>query len=227
VRARLNREINYWDSRAARLREEERAGKDQRVNAQNAEATAARLVERLHKRQTELDRERQISALPPVLKGAALVVPAGLLKARAPEGPSAQAKPDGFAEDPVARAMIEKLAMDAVMAAERMLGNEPRDVSAENKGYDVESRDPRAAHLRFIEVKGRHADGRDVIITKNEILASLNAPEAFVLAIVQVDGSFAREPVYVRRFFNRELGFAETAVVFDVNDLLSLGGRPS
>ena len=49
-----------------------------------------------------------------------------------------------------------------------MLGNEPRDVSAEKKGYDIESRDPRAGHLRFIEVKGRHADGRDVIVTKNE-----------------------------------------------------------
>ncbi len=123
--------------------------------------------------------------------------------------------------------MIEKLAMDAVMAAERVLGNQPRDVSAEKKGWDIESRDRSAGHLRFIEVKGRHADGRDVIVTKNEILASLNAPEAFVLAIVQVDGGFAREPVYVRQFFKRELGFAETAVVFDVNDLLSLGGRPS
>src|SRR6202030_4668259 len=80
VRARLNREINYWDARAARLREEERAGKEQRINAQNAEATAARLVERLHKRQGEMDRERQVSALAPVLKGAALVIPSGLLK---------------------------------------------------------------------------------------------------------------------------------------------------
>ena len=42
VRARLTREINYWDARAARLREEERAGKEQRINAQNAEATAGR-----------------------------------------------------------------------------------------------------------------------------------------------------------------------------------------
>ena len=33
VRARLNREINYWDARASRLREEERAGKEQRINA--------------------------------------------------------------------------------------------------------------------------------------------------------------------------------------------------
>ena len=45
---------------------------------------AQRLVERLHARQQELDRERQITALPPVLKGAALVIPAGLLAARAP-----------------------------------------------------------------------------------------------------------------------------------------------
>src|SRR5690606_11808449 len=106
----------------------------------------------LHKRQAELDRERQISALPPVLKGAALVIPAGLLKARNPIGLAPELKPDGFAEDPIARAMIEKLAMDAVMAVERALGNQPRDVSAENKGYDVESRDPRAGRLRFIEV---------------------------------------------------------------------------
>jgi SNF2 family DNA or RNA helicase len=97
VRARLNREINYWDARAARLREEERAGKEQRINAQNAEATAARLVERLHRRQGELDRERQISAVPPVLKGAALVIPAGLLKAKTVEAP-AVAKPVGFSK---------------------------------------------------------------------------------------------------------------------------------
>jgi hypothetical protein len=49
VRARLAREINYWDARAARLREEDRAGKEQRINAHNAEATAQRLVERLHR----------------------------------------------------------------------------------------------------------------------------------------------------------------------------------
>ena len=184
VRDRLNREINYWDTRAARLREEERAGKEQRINAQNAEATAQRLVERLHKRQEELDRERQITALPPVLKGAALVIPQGLLTAR--RTPSIQ--PDQWRSQrrPGRARQVEKAAMDAVMAAERELGNLPRDVSAEKKGYDIESRDPRSGHLRFIEVKGRHADGRDVIITKNELLASLNAPEAFILALVRI-----------------------------------------
>ena len=225
VRARLNREINYWDARASRLREEERAGKEQRINAQNAEATAARLVERLHRRQTELDHERQISALPPVLKGAALVIPRGLLRAKAPQ--VQESPPIGFAEDPILRAETERLAMEAVFTSERALGHEPRDVSAEKKGWDIESRDSGTGHLRFIEVKGRHAAGRDVIITKNEILASLNAAEAFILAIVRVESGYASEPVYVRRFFNRELGFAETAVVFDIADLLSIGLVPS
>jgi len=225
VRARLNREITYWDGRAARLREEERAGKEQRINAQNAEATAARLVERLHRRQTELDSERRISALPPVLKGAALVIPLGLLKTLVPAVQTAQ--PAGLAEDPIAREETERLAMEAVFAAERALGHAPRDVSAEKKGWDIESRDANTGHLRFIEVKGRHAEGREIILTKNEILASLNAAEAFILAIVQIDSGFVREPVYVRRFANREPGFAETAVVFNVDDLLTMGARPT
>ena len=70
-------------------------------------------------------------------------------------------------------------------------------------------------------MKGRHADGRDVIVTKNEILASLNAPEAFYLAIVRVEDGFAHEPVYVQQFFKRELGFAETAIVFNIEDLIA------
>jgi hypothetical protein len=220
VRERLNREINYWDARAARLREEERAGKEQRINAQNAEATASRLVERLHRRQEELNRERQISALAPVLKGAALIVPGGFLKQFEQIEPAP--KPDGFCEDPIARAEVERLAMEAVMAAERLQGFEPADVSAQKKGYDIESRDPRTGHLRFVEVKGRHSEARDVIITKNEILASLNAPEAFYLALVRIEAGFAHHPSYVQKFFTRELGFAETAVVFNFDDLLTL-----
>jgi hypothetical protein len=47
VRARPAREINYWDAHAARLREEERAAQEQRINASNAETTAQRLIERL------------------------------------------------------------------------------------------------------------------------------------------------------------------------------------
>ena len=222
VRDRLSREINHWDNRAARLREEERAGKDQRINAQNAETTAQRLVERLHKRQSELDRERQIAALSPVLKGAALIIPIGLL-----QKPVANQPATGFAEDPIKRAETERLAMEAVMAAERGLGHAPRDVSAEKKGWDIESQDAKSGHLRFLEVKGRHAEARDIIMTKNEILASLNAAEQFILAIVQVRDGFVHEPVYVRKFFNRQPDFMETAVVLDLAKLLSAGSCPN
>lgn len=223
VRARLTREITYWDARAARLREEERAGKDQRINAQNAEATAARLVERLHKRQAELDAERQIAALAPALKGAALIIPSGMLRNTSQPDTGSRL----FDQDPLTRAVTEQLAMDAVMAAERALGHTPRDVAADKKGWDIESRDCATGHLRFIEVKGRQVDGRELILTKNELLAALNAPEQFALAIVRVDGGFASEPVYVRKFFDRDLGFAETAVVFNIAELLTLGSAPN
>jgi hypothetical protein len=225
VRARLTREVNYWDARAARLREEERAGMEQRINASNAEATAQRLVERLHARQEELARERQIMALPPVLRGAALVIPMGLLRSRMVEQP--EAGTSTFSSDPAARRVVELAAMEAVMAHERALGHAPVDVSAQKKGWDVESRDRTTGHLRLIEVKGRHADARDVILTKNELLAALNAPEAFYLALVKVSDGQAQPPVYVQRFVQREPGFAETAVVFSISDLLVMGGEAS
>jgi Domain of unknown function (DUF3883) len=117
--------------------------------------------------------------------------------------------------------------MEAVMEAERALGFHPVDVSAHKRGWDIESRDPRGGPLRFIEVKGRHAEGRDLILTKNELIQAMNVADQFVLAIVQIDSGFAREPVYVRRFFNREVGFGETAVVFSIDDLISLGRAAS
>ena len=223
VRARLMRERDYWDARAARLREEERAGKVQRLNARNAEALAEKMVERLHRRQAELDTERRISALPPQLKGAVLVIPAGLMGSRLPASDGA---PPAFADNAPARAAVEKEAMAAVMAAEIRLGHAPRDVSAEKKGWDIESRDGTTGHLRFLEVKGRHEDGDVVILTKNEVLAALTAPEAFILAIVRIAADGAREPVYIRRPPFREPGFAESHVALKVTQLLPLGNPP-
>jgi predicted nucleic acid-binding protein len=149
-----------------------------------------------------------------------LVIPRGLLEALLASAEPTTAT--GFAEDPTTRAETERLAMEAVRVYERALGNVPRDVSAEKKGWDIESRASLTGYLRFIEVKGRQADARDVIVTKNEILASLNAPDAFHLALVKVENGFAHQPVYVKRFFRREPGFGETAIVFDLTQLLSL-----
>jgi hypothetical protein len=84
--------------------------------------------------------------------------------------------------------IIEQLAMAAVMRIEQRLGYEPRDVSAEKCGYDIESRVPETGQLRFIEVKGRVQGAETVTVTRNEILISLNRPDDFILALVEVDG---------------------------------------
>ena len=222
VKVRLTREISYWDSRAHRLREEERAGKDQRLNAVRAERMAETLADRLQKRMAELARERQISALPPVVRGGALVIPAGLLRRLGGKAEAnGVAEPD-WSDDPIARAEIERLAMEAVMGAEAEAGHAPVDISKENRGYDIESRAADGT-LRFIEVKGRVAGARDVILTQNEVRASLNATERWWLAVVEVESGFARAPKYLRDLGLREPSFAETAVVLNLSRLLSTG----
>ena len=78
--------------------------------------------------------------------------------------------------------------MAFVMDRERSGGREPVDVSALNRGWDVESRESDGT-LRFIEVKGRHAGAETVCVTKNETLTCLNKRGNFYLAIVWVDGA--------------------------------------
>ena len=111
--------------------------------------------------------------------------------------------------------------MQAVMESERRLGFEPRDVSAEKCGYDIESRVPGTGKLRFIEVKGRHVNGKTITVTKNEILTALNKPDDFLLAIVSVDGERTHAPGYVQRPFGREPDFGVTSVTYNLDELLS------
>ena len=121
----------------------------------------------------------------------------------------------------------ELIAMRAVMAAERGLGFEPRDVSADKCGYDVESRASGGdLRLRFIEVKGRVQGAETVTITRNEILTALNKPEQFILAIVEINGDEAAKITYVREPFSREPDFGVTSVNYKLADLIAKGGPP-
>ncbi len=82
VKDRLTKEITYWDHRAEQLKLQEQAGKaGARLNSQEARRRADDLQARLQKRLAELDREAQISALPPVVLGGLVVVPIGLVAA--------------------------------------------------------------------------------------------------------------------------------------------------
>lgn len=111
------------------------------------------------------------------------------------------------------------------MAFECAQGFEPKDVSTENRGYDIESRYPtghaKFGQLRFIEVKGRVAGAETVSVTKNEILTALNKPDDFILALVFVESGLAAKPCYLDRPFQQEPDFATASVMFRVAHLLS------
>jgi hypothetical protein len=219
IKARMQREINHWSRRYAELQLQEQAGKQVRLPAQVAKERAEVLVSRLEKRLAQLQAEAKITAKVPVLKGGALVIPAGLLLAL-----QGHAEPEGV--DAAARKRVELLAMNAVFEAEKALGRMPKDVSAERgRGYDIESIDAEG-NLFFIEVKGR-VDGADsVTLTINEVNVGRNAPHRFRLALVTVDGDRASPPVYVSGVDWGMPGIGDTQITKNLQQLLAAGRAP-
>ena len=233
VKDRLTKEINYWDHRAEELKMQEEAGKpNAKINSAKARQRADELQTRLLQRLEELEQERRLSPLPPVVIGGALVVSAGLLQKLQGKQHSA------FAQE---TQRVEREAMAAVMDTERRLGYEPRDVSHEKCGYDIESRSltPNFSQdgrrrggegLRFIEVKGRITGADTLTVTKNEIITALNKPENFILALVQVPLATEIESScsirYLRRPFQKEPDFAVTSVNYNLRELWQQGTEP-
>jgi hypothetical protein len=231
VKARLLAEIRHWDERANTLRAHEEAGRSKgSLNSNNARQRADELSGRLQKREDELNRERQITARPPTVLGGALVIPVGWFAQATPGG-----EPAILRETPptygAADQEVERLAMEAVMARELSLGFAPRDVSKENRGYDIESRYPanheKKGQLRFIEVKGRVIGADTVTVTKNEILTALNKPDDYILALVFVGANGAEKPLYLMKPFEQEPDFATASVNFRLKDLLGQRERPN
>ncbi|MDZ8186888.1 MAG: helicase-related protein [Nostoc sp. ChiSLP02] len=225
VKDRLTKEINYWDHRAEELKIQEEAGKpNAKINSAKARQRADDLQGRLMLRLEELEQERRLSPLPPLVVGGALIVSMSLLQRL--QGKSQPAK-DMFAKD---TERVEKAAMAAVMDAERTLGYEPIDVSNQKCGYDIESRIPETGQLRFIEVKGRITGAKTVTVTKNEIITALNKPDNFILALVQVPltaGLDSNDSIrYLQRPFHKEPDFAVTSVNYDWLELWQQGTEP-
>ncbi|MGH2531421.1 MAG: helicase-related protein [Thermomicrobiales bacterium] len=222
VQDRLQKEINYWDLRANQLKQQEEAGKSRgkRLNAEKARQRADELADRLQTRLAALQQERKVSAAPAVVVGGALVIPYGLVRALS----------KGIAIDQEQIARVDRLAVAAVLAAERLLGHEPRELAHNHPGYDVESRDA-AGRLRFIEIKGKSGEQETVTVTvtKTQILTALNAPDQFILALVMVDPDQGRAaaPRYVRQPFGREPDFGVTSVNYEMKELLARAGAPA
>jgi hypothetical protein len=225
VNERLVKEINYWSDRYIKLTDDVAAGKQPRMQPQNAKRTVEELTARLEQRKRELNAMKQVVSSTPVVIGGALVIPQGLLAIRKGE--------TTFAVDAQARARIERVAMQAVMQHEQALGHQVFDVSAEKCGWDITARPPvnpdgALPQDRHIEVKGR-AKGQDVItVSRNEILYALNQADKFWLAIVIVDGDSHEGPYYVKNPFTTEPDFGVPSVNYELKYLLSkaeLGGH--
>ena len=157
-----------------------------------------------------------------------MVVPVGLLRQLATHASTATESPGAAA--PLARPadtrVVEELAMNAVLEAERRLGFVPRDVSRQKPGYDIESAIPGTGRLRFIEVKGRVKGADTVTISRNEILTGLNKPDDFILAIVLIDGG-STDVRYVRTPFDKEPDFIATSVNYHLDKLLAKSAVPA
>jgi superfamily II DNA or RNA helicase len=223
VRDRLTKEINYWDHRATELKQQELAGRQPKMNSGRARQRADDLQARLKRREEELAQEKDLSPLPPIVVGGAAIIPRGLLERLTGKRDNA---PNVHAHE---TARIERIAVDAVLRAESDLGREPREMPHNNPGYDILSKDPVSGAIVFIEVKGRVALAPSVTVTKNEILTSLNKPEQFVLALVEVAVDDAVTVRYVKQPFvgSQDVYFDVTSVNYDWKKLIERSMAPT
>ena len=218
VDARLTDEANYWDGRAWELEEKEKQGKKTRLSSLNARRRADDLRDRRQMRLAELQREKTVTPATPRVLGGALVIPVGMLPH------DSQATTESSA---AGRREVELAGMRAVMAIERELGFTPRDRSADNCGYDIESVVPdelraKGPALRMIEVKGRTAGATTVTVSHNEVMCALNRPDAFVLALVEVDGNTTRTS-YIAHPFTSPPDYAAASTNYDIARLKEAG----
>ena len=225
VHERLNKEISFWTDKWMKLKEDLEAGKDVRLNLENARRTISDLEGRLENRRKELQAMRHVVSNTPVVLGGALVVPVGLLKRlRGEQVPQ-------FAADVAARERIEQLAMNAVRTLEERRGCRVVDVSDQKCGWDLTAYPPavdgKVLEPRHIEVKGRVKGATTITISRNEILYGLNQAEKFVLAIVTVgENEVIEGPFYVRKPFDVEPGWGVASINFELDALLKRAERP-
>lgn len=224
VHERLSKEIAFWSDRWLKLKEDLAAGKDVRLNLENARRNVTDLEGRLENRKKELQSMRHVVNGTPIVLGGALVVPVGLVQSLRGDEPSDPVAAT-FAVDPAARSRIERLAMDAVRRVEEAAGCHVEDVSKDKCGWDLTSHlpavDGKQPEPRHIEVKGRIKGAVTVTITRNEMLYAFNQGDKFVLAIVLVNEDDHTEgPYYIERPFDREPGWGVSSVNYNLSDLL-------
>jgi len=87
-------------------------------------------------------------------------------------------------------------AENACVEIEKFLGNEARDVSTQNLGYDVESTNP-LGDKRYIEVKSVSKNDRTFCLTNNEYTAAHQFGDAYYICLL-LHGDEKSKAVYIQ-----------------------------
>jgi superfamily II DNA or RNA helicase len=169
VELALNAIIDRQQIQIGELLQRQQAGEEVALALQEAERRLDDLNDRLQRRREELARQRQLALADMVHLGSAWALP----------HPERTGRFAAMVSDPE----IERIAVEAAKAHEHAHGREPESVEAENRGFDLLSRDPATGLVRFIEVKGRAARG-PIALTANEYRAAERLREEYWLYAV-------------------------------------------
>lgn len=222
VKKRLNREINRLGLEALKADSAARSGKKVRITGDTLRRRADELESRLGVRLALIEKQLKMAPLPPKIVSVAVVLPARLVP------PTAGVPADLAA----ARKAVERRGVEAVLAAERVLGRVPEEQPFNNPGFDVLSTRDDDHGIR-IEVKARVLGADDFTITRNEVLMALNASPHHRLALVSVhpDGATHDQIRYIgNAFAGAEPAwlndFGVVAQTLDWDAWWSRGGEP-
>jgi len=114
-----------------------------------------------------MERERHLTLVTPEIVGSAIIYPLEITN---------QTYRDTMMRDEE----VEKAAMEHSMKFEKENGRDPEDVSSENLGFDIRSKD---SNFRYIEVKGRAGIG-SIALTPNEWIKAKRFGNDYWLYIV-------------------------------------------
>lgn len=199
VHRRLTDAARELDHRGLQLQERAQAGKTPRVNPELMFRRADELRARLHERMAELDREAQLAPQTPLVVGAALILPTGLLDG----GAAAHERP----AHALSTEEVAQRGYDAVIRAEEARDRVVELMPHNNPGYDIRSVGDAPDDVRFIEVKARIEGADSFVVTQNELRFAANVPDRYVLAMVEVSerGPAHDEVRYLTRPFGPDL----------------------
>ncbi len=230
VHARLTDAARYWANRARSAQERVDSGQKVRVRPETLFERADELERRRVERLNELDREAQIAPAAPIVVGAALVIPVGMLATLSPGASDLSASTEA-PPHAVDRKVVERRAVDATLATEERLRGKPAtEMPPNNPGYDIRSSTPNGTPL-FIEVKGRIRGADTFVVTQNELRFAANVPDSYILAMVDVSPDGPEHDVirYLRQPYGADLvlPFDAVAATLDWPNYFARGGTPT